>query len=122
MRLLIFTAGILTTSLGFVAEQVLKDLQLLQGAMTLGGGLIICGFFSGHPNWKWHGIVGAGVLALLGAARCAPAIFKLGQPQPSPELFQVIALIICLAVLIPIVRCLLAERARRQIEELEKGE
>lgn len=120
MRALIFIFGILATALGFIAEKALGDPSLLQGAMTLGGGWIICGFFIGYS--KWHGIAGAGILALLGAARCAPSIFKLNQAQPSPELFQLIAFILCTGLLIAVVRCLIAERNRRQIEELKKGD
>jgi len=118
MRRLIFTAGIMTTVLGFAAESKLGDPALFQGAITLGGGWIICGFFTYHS--KWHGIIGSGVLALLASARCAPAVLSLGKPDAPAAPFQAAALIIALVVLISAVRVLRAERARRQIEELMK--
>lgn len=117
MRPLIFTAGSLTSALGFVADSMIGDPALFQGALTLGGGFIICGLFS--LNSKWHGIIGAAVLALLGAARCAPALLDLpNKTQAAP--FQAVAFLICSVVLVTIVRTLRAERARRQMEELEK--
>lgn len=120
MRRIIFTAGIMTTVLGFAAESNLGDPALFQGAITLGGGWIICGFFT--LNSKWHGIIGAGVLALLGAARCAPAILSLGKPDAPAVPYQAAALVISLFVLISSVRVLRAERARRQLEELQTAE
>ena len=117
MRPLIFTAGSLTSALGFVANATIGDPALFQGALTLGGGFLICGLFSFSS--KCHGIIGAAVLALLGAARCAPALLDLpNKTQAAP--FQAVAFVICSVVVIVIVRTLLAERARRQIEELEK--
>ncbi|RYD46463.1 MAG: hypothetical protein EOP83_29640, partial [Verrucomicrobiaceae bacterium] len=70
MRILIFIGGILIAALGFMVFQQTKDPTLLQGGLTLGGGLVICGFFSLRA--KWHGITGAAVLALLLAARTVP--------------------------------------------------
>jgi hypothetical protein len=120
MRRIIFTAGIMTTVLGFAAESNLGDPALFQGAITLGGGWIICGFFTYHS--KWHGIIGAGVLALLGAARCAPALLSLGKKDAPAAPYQAAALLISLFVLISAIRLLRAERARRQIEELQRSE
>ena len=70
MRFQIFFSGVAVLALGMAAMQMLaKDAAIgfLQGALTLGGGFIICGLFS--LKMKWHGIIGGGVLALLGAAR-----------------------------------------------------
>ncbi|GAA5481655.1 hypothetical protein [Haloferula sargassicola] len=116
MRALIFTAGGLTTALAFAAHSQLKDPGMLQGALTLGGGWIICGLFS-FSN-RWHGIIGAGVLGLLGAARCAPALLQLGKSATAP--WETAALLISSVVLVAVVRALTAERARRMREELLK--
>ena len=113
MRILIFIGGIVIAALGLLVFQQTKDPTLLQGGLTLGGGLIICGFFS--LKAKWHGIVGAGVLALLGAARTVP---KLGA---EPRWFHAAAAAVCVIVLVAAARCLLAERTRRSVEQLKKG-
>jgi hypothetical protein len=111
VRILIFIGGILIAALGFMVFQQTKDPTLLQGGLTLGGGLIICGIFS--IKAKWHGITGAGILALLGAARTIP---KLGA---EPRWFHAAAAAICVIVLVAAARCLLAERTRRSVENLK---
>ncbi|MEM1085063.1 MAG: hypothetical protein AAGI48_13205 [Verrucomicrobiota bacterium] len=121
MRPLFLIAGSLTSALGFIADQTIGDPALFQGALTLGGGFVICAIFSKMAGWKWHGIIGAGVLALLGAARCLPSLLDLPAKTPAAP-FQAAALVICTVVLIAVVRTLMAERARRQLEALEKGE
>ena len=70
MRFQIFFSGVMMCLLGVLAMRVLEKneaLAFLQGTLTLGGGVIICGLFS--LKMQWHGVIGAGVLALLGAAR-----------------------------------------------------
>jgi hypothetical protein len=116
MRLLILIAGLLTVALGFAAEAHLEDPTLFQGALTLGGGWIICALFSYHA--AVHGIVGAGVLALLAAARCLPALPALFDGGSPGARYQGAVLAIALVVLVKVVRHLLAERARRQIAAL----
>lgn len=111
MRIVIFLAGFLLAALGFVVFRQTKDPSLLQGGLTLGGGFIICGIFS--LKAKWHGIVGAGVLALLGTLRAAPNVTS------EPRLFHITAAAICAIVLIGAVRTLLAERTRRSVEALK---
>jgi len=111
VRILIFIGGILIAALGFMVFHQTKDPTLLQGGLTLGGGLIICGIFS--IKAKWHGITGAGILALLGAARTLP---KLGA---EPRWFHAAAAAICVIVLVAAARCLLAERTRRSVENLK---
>ncbi|MEK7952109.1 hypothetical protein [Luteolibacter soli] len=111
MRILIFIGGILIAALGFMVFQQTKDPTLLQGGLTLGGGFIICGFFS--LKAKWHGIMGAAILSLLGAARTIP---KLGA---EPRWFHGAAAAICIILLISAARCLLAERTRQAVEKLK---
>lgn len=118
MRFVIFTAGILAAALGIAAFAWTRDPSMLQGGLTLGGGWIICGLFS--LNSKWHGIAGAGVLALLGGARCAPAFLKLATAGTDPQIpFQAIAGVLSLTVLFTTLRAFFAERSRRQIEQLK---
>ncbi|MFC7336781.1 hypothetical protein ACFQY0_06305 [Haloferula chungangensis] len=119
MRPLIFTAGSLISALGFVADARISDPALFQGALTLGGGYIICGLVSRIPDWKWHGIITAGVLSLLAAARCAPALLELPNKTNAAP-YQALAFLITSIVLIAVIRTLKAERARRQMEEFEK--
>jgi hypothetical protein len=106
VRILIFIGGILLVVLGLAVFRETKDPTLLQGGLTLGGGLVICGFFS--LKAKWHGITGAAVLAKLGA---------------EPRWFHAAAATVCVIVLVAAVRSLLAERTRRAVEKLkESGE
>ncbi|MBB5351048.1 hypothetical protein HNR46_001282 [Haloferula luteola] len=114
MRPLLFLAGALTMGLGVVSMGSLNDPGLLQGALTLGGGWLICAGFSFRSYW--HGVIGAGVLGLLGATRCAPAWLKLTREPTAP--WEAASFIISAVVLIVVVKALLAERARRTREEL----
>lgn len=102
------------TTLGFVAEARTGNPAMLQGALTLGGGWIICGLFSLRSDW--HGIIGAGVLAMLGAARCLPTLLQIGQSESAN--IEATAFLISAVVLIAVVRKLKDERARRSRAEL----
>ena len=119
MRPLIFAAGIATSALGFLSFSQIEDPTLLQSALTLGGGWIICGLFS--LKAPWHGFGGAAVLALLGAARCVVEIPTMLRGDSPAVPFQAAALGISAVVLVATVRALLAERARRQRESLDGG-
>lgn len=124
MRFLIFFGGVMILVLGGAGMRLLgKDegLALLQGTLTLGGGLIICGLFS--LKMQWHGVIGAGVLALLGTARGVgnlPDFLKLlggDTPRgPAPAVELGITLI-CLLLLLRVIRALHRERARRLLAE-----
>ena len=116
MRTLFFTAGFLLCGLGFLAFRSSGDPMLLQGGLTLGGGWIICGLFSLRA--KWHGIIGAGILAFLGGIRSLPAAADGGSPAAP---FSAGAAALCVTVFIAAARSLLAERRRRSIEELKAG-
>lgn len=126
MRLHVFLSGAAILALGGAALRVLpgtEKLQFLNGALTLGGGIIICGLFSLKSHW--HGLIGAGVLALLGAARAVvnlPDVLKLAQGDrsrgPAPVMELAITLI-CLFLLLRVLKALQRERTRRMLEESE---
>lgn len=123
MRFQIFFSGVAVLALGLAAMRILeKDAAFgfLQGTLTLGGGFLICGFFS--LKMKWHGIIGGGVLALLGAARGLGnlpdlASFLAGERErgPAPVLESGITLI-CLVLLLRVLAGLNRERIRRMLD------
>jgi len=127
MRIQIFTNGALMLALGFYGMTLLdrmEALALLQGTLLLGGGIIICGLFS--LKMKWHGIVGAGVIALLGAARGIvnlPDFVRLlaGDrsvgPAPAIEFGFTAA---CLVLLLRVLQNLQRERVRRMLDQEEE--
>ncbi len=124
MRFHVFVSGVVILATGGMAPGLLEKseaLPFLQGALTLGGGILICGLFS--LKMKWHGLIGAGVLALLGTARGLgnlPDLLKLAQgdrhrgPAPMMELGVTL---ICLLLLVRVLRALQAERTRRMLAE-----
>jgi hypothetical protein len=124
MRFQIFFSGTLMLILGWVAMQFLERndaLAFLQGTLTLGGGIIICGLFS--LKMKWHGIIGAGVLALLGAARglanipdFVKSLAGEGERGPAPAM-ELGVTVICLVLLLRVIAALQRERTRRMLEE-----
>jgi hypothetical protein len=118
MRALIFTAGLLLVGLGILAFRQTRDPMLLQGGLTLGGGWIICGLFSLRS--RWHGFIGAGLLAFLGGIRAVPALTRLGGDPAAP--FTAAAGVLCAIVFIATLRALLAERRRIAIERLKAGD
>lgn len=123
MRIQIFASGAVIALLGLAGLRLLgKDeaLAFLQGALTLGGGMIICGLFS--LKMRWHGIIGAGVLSLLGVARGLgniPDFVKLlggdHSRGPAPAL-ELGVTSICLVSLLRVIRALQQERTRRMLE------
>ena len=126
MRGYIFLCGLMILASGGAAMNVLekKDaLGFLQGALTLGGGLIICGLFS--LKMKWHGIVGAGILALLGTARGLgnlPGLAKFmagDRLRGTTPMLEAGVTVICLLLLVKVIRELHRERVRRMLEEQE---
>ena len=98
-------------------------LGFFQGALTLGGGILICGLFS--LKLPWHGLIGAGVLALLGAARGlgnVPGIVKfvMGDRQRgSMPVFEFGVTVICLMLVMRVIRALHRERVRRMLDSEE---
>lgn len=126
MQLRIFLSGAMILALGAMAMgQLPKDeaLGFLQGALTLGGGLVICGLFS--LKMKWHGVIGAGVLALLGTARGAgnlPDLFKFlsGQRERgTAPVLEIGVTLVCLLLLLRVLQALQREKVRRMLESEE---
>ncbi len=124
MRFQIFFSGAAVISLGVAAMNLLERdqaLGFLQGTLTLGGGLLICGLFS--LKMKWHGIVGAGVLALLGAARGGGnlpdlALFLSGERERgAAPVLELGITMVCLVLLARVLAALYRERIRRTLEE-----
>ena len=120
MRVLIFIGGLAVCLLGFLFFKSPGDFPILQGGLTLGGGLVICGLFSLRS--KWHGIAGAGVLSFLGIMRAVPALWSGFREGVLSARFEVTAGAICLIVFIAALRTLIAERARVAVERLKAGE
>jgi len=87
---------------------------------TLGGALLICGLFS-LKNF-WHGIIGGGVVALIGAVHNATAIIgvlrglAIGTGIQLPDACRASISVLCFALLAAVIKALLRERARRQLE------
>lgn len=126
MRVYLFVCGFTIVAMGLAAPKVMDNpgsLGFLQGALTLGGGLVICALFS--LKMPWHGLIGAGVLALLGAARGAanlPGIigFVSGdRERGSMPIFEFGVTLICVLLLLRVIRTLHRERVRRLLEERE---
>ncbi len=124
MRFQIFFSGAAVTALGVAAMRILeKDASIgfLQGALTLGGGFIICGLFS--LKMKWHGIIGGGVLALLGAARGLGnlpdlARFLTGEQERGvTPVLELGVTVVCLVLLFRTLAELYRERIRRMLED-----
>lgn len=123
MRIQIFASGVIMLGLGALAMSNLEGkeaMEMLQGALLLGGGLIICGIFT--FKMQWHGITGAGVLGLLGAARGLgnlPGFAKWLSGDHSRGIAPVIELVftlLCFALMVTVMKALQKERTRRLLE------
>ena len=126
MRIFVFVCGATIVAMGLATTHLMsRDLSMgfFQGALTLGGGILICGLFS--LKMPWHGLIGAGVLALLGAARGLgnlPGIVKfvMGERlRGSLPVFEFGVMVICVLLLMRIIRTLRRERLRRMLEAEE---
>lgn len=127
MRVYIVFCGLVIIATGIAAMSILAkqdSVGFLQGALTLGGGIVICGAFS--VKMKWHGIIGAGILAMLGAARGVgnlPGLAKFltgERPRGATPVLEVGVTLICLLLLLKIIRALSQERVRRMLESEEQ--
>ena len=126
MRFYIFVSGLAIVAMGGAAMSILgkTDAQgFLYGALQLGGGILICGLFS--LKMQWHGIIGAGVLALLGTARGMGNLPGLAQflagdrPHGQLPLLELGATLLCILLLLRVIRALHQERVRRMLEQAE---
>ena len=124
VRLQIFFSGAVVIGLGLFAMQVLERSEamgFLHGALTLGGGLLICGLFS--LKSQWHGIIGAGVLALLGAGRGLGNLPHLMDAlsgkldRRAAPLIELGVALVCLVLLMRVLAALNRERVRRMLEK-----
>lgn len=124
VRLQIFFSGAVVIGLGLFAMRVLERseaLGFLHGALTLGGGLLICGLFS--LKSQWHGIIGAGVLALLGAGRGLGNFAHLldvlsgKADRVVAPLIELGVTLVCLVLLMRVLAALNRERLRRMLEK-----
>lgn len=124
MRFTVFCSGAAILALGWEATRVLETsvaMAFLQGSLTLGGGIIICGLFS--LKMRSHGIIGAAILALLGIVRGLanlPGFIKFvtgdRHSGSAPVLEMGVVLVCCWLVLR--VGCFLhVERRRRMLEQ-----
>ena len=122
MRFLILLSGLAVVALGLAGARLGTDavgLGFLVGGMTLGGALLICAGFS--LNSYWHGVGGAGFVALLGFARGLgnlPALpgWVLGDRSAGPgPLIESAVTLICLLLLTAVMRAWRAERTRRML-------
>jgi hypothetical protein len=127
MRFQVFLSGAAIVALGGAAMRLLEHseaLAFLLGALTLGGGIIICGLFA--LKSRWHGLIGAGILGLLGAARGLgnlPDLLKLvagDHQRGSAPILELGVTLICWLLLLRVVRALRRERARRLLEMEEQ--
>ncbi len=123
MRFFVFVCGATIVAMGVATTHLMVSdewLGFFQGALTLGGGILICGLFS--LKMPWHGLIGAGVLALLGAARGlgnVPDIVKFAmgdRARGSMPVFEFGVTVICLLLLMRVIRALHRERVRRMLE------
>lgn len=123
VRLQIFFSGLVVIGLGLLSMQVLdrgEALGFLHGTLTLGGALLICGLFS--LKSRWHGIIGAGILALLGAGRglgnfphLMDALSGKSDRRAAP-LIELGVTLVCLVLLMRVLAALHRERVRRMLE------
>ena len=126
VRLYIFTSGLTILATGVAAMYLLprpQSVEFLEGALKLGGGIVICGFFS--IRMKWHGLIGAGIMALLGSARGlsnVPGFLKFMTGDRSRQTAPVLEFgvtLICLLLLVKVIRALYQERLRQMLEAEE---
>ncbi len=124
IRAYIFLIGVAIISIGILAQtRIEKDaaMALLVGCLTLGGGFIICGLFT--IKMLWHGVLGAGALALISFARGLfnlpdAAKFIVGErPRGNEPLFELAVTILSALLLTRILAAWSKERKRRQMEE-----
>jgi hypothetical protein len=126
MRFYIFLCAVLILTMGVAAMFILgkTDAQgFLYGAMQLGGGLLICAIFT--IRMPWHGVIGAGIIALLGTGKGLtniPGLVKFlggNREHGTAPLLELGVTVICFLLLLRVLRELQRERVRRMLAEQE---
>ncbi len=124
IRAYIFFIGVAIITIGILGMSRLdKDpaMALLVGSLTLGGAIIICGIFS--IKMLWHGVMGAGALALISFGRGLfnlpdAAKFIVGErPRGNEPLFELAVTILSALLLTRVIAAWNKERRRRMLEE-----
>ncbi len=124
MRFQVFLSGVAVLALGAAATHLLagnESLAFLQGALTLGGGIIICGLFA--LKSYWHGLIGAAILGLLGCARGLgnlPDLLKLvagDRQRGAAPIMELAVTLICGWLLLRVLGALQRERTRRMLAQ-----
>ncbi|MFD2257095.1 hypothetical protein ACFSSA_10430 [Luteolibacter algae] len=126
IRIYIFLSAAVILAIGFMGHtQLGKDagMAFLLGSLTLGGGLMICGVFT--IKMLWHGIIGAGVLALLGLGRGIlnfpdAAKYIVGQrDRGTAPVLELAVTLTCAFLLVRILGARNRERTRKMLENNE---
>lgn len=124
MRAHVFASGMLVIALGVHALRGLSPTEVpgfLQEILTLGGALLICGAFS--LGMRWHGVIGAGVVALLGAARGIGNLPDLAawlageRVRGSLPWTEAGITLVCAVLLARVIAALRREKIRRMLEQ-----
>jgi hypothetical protein len=124
MHFFIFLSGATILAMGGISLGVLAKpdaVGFLTGAMQLGGGMMICGLFS--LKMHWHGVIGAGILAMLGAARGlgnVPGLVKFvagDRTHGATPVLEACVTVTCLLLFGKVIRALFHERMRRMLEQ-----
>lgn len=123
IRAYIFFIGVAIIAIGVLGlSRIEKDaaMALLVGCLTLGGGFIICGLFS--IKMLWHGVMGAGALALISFGRGLfnlpdAAKFIVGErPRGNEPLFELAITLLSALLLTRVLAAWNKERRRRMLE------
>lgn len=126
MRYLILLSGLVILAMGGVAMSILSKTDgqgFLYGALQLGGGLLICAIFT--IKMPWHGLMGAGVIALLGTAKGMgniPGLVKFiggNREHGVTPLLELSVTVICFFLMLRVLTVLQRERIRRMLEQSE---
>ena len=127
MRLCLLAAILLLAVLCSMAlswQEKKAGLPLLLGGLSLGGAWLICLVFSLRDYW--HGVIGAGAVALLTFTRALPQLRQLGDwlNSPPPRAAPVALIEVAIAGLAAIVfviaaKAVMDERERRLIDSLK---
>ncbi len=124
IRAYIFFIGVAIIAIGVLGlSRIEKDaaMALFVGCLTLGGGFIICGLFS--IKMLWHGVMGAGVIALISFGRGLfnlpdAAKFIIGErPRGNEPIFELAVTFLSALLLTRILAAWNKERRRKMLEE-----